>query len=103
MGPLLFLLYINDIQYCSELISIVFADDTTLIYRHRCLKNLNEVIQNETNKVTDWLNANKLCVNTEKIFFNQQKIRNRIIDDFRISISNGDIKELSQKRYISRI
>jgi hypothetical protein len=49
------------------------------------------------------LNANKLCVNTEKLFFNQQKIRNRIIDDFRISISNGDIKELSQKRYISRI
>ena len=73
LGPLLFLLYINDIQYCSELISIVFVDDTTLIYRHRCLKNLNEVIQNETNKVTDWLNANKLCVNTEKFFFQSAK------------------------------
>ena len=55
LGPLLFLLYINDIQFCSELISIVlFADDTNILFSHTCLKQLNEVIQIETNKITDW-------------------------------------------------
>jgi retron-type reverse transcriptase len=34
LGPLLFLLYINDIQYCSELVSIIlFADDTNILYK----------------------------------------------------------------------
>ena len=53
-GPLLFILYINDIQYCSELISIVLlADDTNILYSYTCLKKLNEIIQNEMNEITD--------------------------------------------------
>ncbi len=48
LGPLLFLLYINDIQYCSELISIaLFADDTSILYSHTCPKKLNEIVQTE--------------------------------------------------------
>jgi retron-type reverse transcriptase len=35
LGPLLFLLYINDIQYCSKLVSMVlFADDTSILHSH---------------------------------------------------------------------
>ena len=57
LGPL-FLLYINYIQYHSELISIVlFADDTNILYT--CLK-INEIIQVEiNNKITDWLHECK--------------------------------------------
>ena len=67
LGPLLFLLYINDIQYCSELVSIVlFADDTNIHYNHTCLKKMNEFTQVKINKIADWLNANKLSINTEK-------------------------------------
>ena len=52
LGPLLFLLYINDIQFCSELISIVlFADDTNILFSHTCLKQLNEIIQIQMNKL----------------------------------------------------
>ena len=41
LGPLLFLLYINDIQYCSELVSIIlFADDTNILYSDSCLEKL---------------------------------------------------------------
>ena len=46
LGPLLFLIYINDIQNCSKIVSIIlFADDTNVFYSHTCLKTLNEVMQ----------------------------------------------------------
>jgi hypothetical protein len=65
LGPLLFLVYINYIQFCSELISIVlFADDTNILFSHTCLKQLNEIIQIQMNKIT-----NKLSINTEKTKF----------------------------------
>jgi uncharacterized PurR-regulated membrane protein YhhQ (DUF165 family) len=67
LGPLLFLLYINDIQNCSNIISnILFADDTIIFYSHACLKTLNQTIQEEINKIAVWLNINKLSINTEK-------------------------------------
>ena len=52
LRPLLFLLYIIDIQNCSKLILIVlFADDTTISYSHKCLKTLNETIQLELDSI----------------------------------------------------
>ena len=44
LGPLLllFLLYTNDIENCSELVSVMlFADDTNILYSHTCLKALD--------------------------------------------------------------
>ena len=41
LGPLLFLLYINDIQYCSSKLQFfLFADDTNALYAHKDLKTL---------------------------------------------------------------
>ena len=76
LGPLLFILYINDIQNCSTIISnILFADDTTIFYSHAYLKTLNQTIQEEINKIAVWLNINKLSINTEK--------NNKIIEQVR--------------------
>ena len=39
LGPLLFLIYINDLQYASNLLEpIIFADDTNLFYSHKNIK-----------------------------------------------------------------
>jgi hypothetical protein len=90
LGPLLFLLYINDIQFCSELISIVlFVDDTNILFSHTCLKQLNKIIQIEMNKITDWLNANKLSINTEKTK-----------DDIKILINNESIKQVKNTTFL---
>jgi retron-type reverse transcriptase len=52
LGLLLFLLYINDIENCSELISVIlFATDTNILYSHTCLKTLNKIIQVELEKL----------------------------------------------------
>jgi hypothetical protein len=67
LGPLLFLIYINDIENCGKILSFVlYADDTNAFYSNSCLKTLASTIQNEMNEVVQWLNANKLSINASK-------------------------------------
>ena len=70
LGPLLFLIYINDIYNSSEkLYFYLFADDTNLLYADKDLRSLESVINIELQKVCDWLNANKLTINAKKSNF----------------------------------
>ena len=48
---------------------ILFADDTNIFYSNSCLKTLNKIIQLEIDKIADWLNVNKLSINTTKTKF----------------------------------
>ena len=68
LGPLLFLIYINDIyNYSSKKFSFyLFADDTNLLYADKDLKSLESVTNIELQKVCDWLNAKRLTVNAKK-------------------------------------
>ena len=67
LGPLLFLLYINDIENCSNVISFVlYADDTNAFYSNSCLTSLTNTMQEEINKIMNWLNANKLSIKASK-------------------------------------
>jgi hypothetical protein len=101
LGPVLFLLYINDIQYCSKLVSIIlFADDTNILCSDVCLKTLNETIQVEMNKITDWLNVNKLSINTAKtklILFRSKNKKPKC--DLRISINSDTVKQVKKLRF----
>lgn len=64
LGPLLFLLYINDICSCSTKLGFyLFADDTNLLYSHKNLKILERTVNNELTNVYDWLTSNKLSLN----------------------------------------
>ena len=67
LGPLLFLIYINDIHNSSAKLSFyLFADDTSLLYADANLKSLEKTVNSELLKVSDWLNANKLTLNAKK-------------------------------------
>ena len=70
LGPLLFLIYINDFHNSSEKLSFyLFADDTNLLYADKNLKSLEKTVNNELVRVSDWLNANKLTLNAKKSNF----------------------------------
>ena len=64
LGPLLFLVYINDIcNSCNQMKFYLFADDTNLLYADKNLKFLESTINDELCKLYDWLIANKLSLN----------------------------------------
>ena len=67
LGPLLFLLYVNDI-YCSstKLKFYLFADDTNVLHGHKDLKFLEKEMNVELNNVYQWLVSNKLTLNLKK-------------------------------------
>ena len=67
LGPLLFLLYVNDISSVStKLFSILFADDTNALAFGKDLNLLIETVNYELKKVVTWLAANKLSLNIKK-------------------------------------
>ena len=81
LGPLLFLLYINDLANVSNvLFSILFADDSNLFISGGDPNDLVNTMNKDMIKVIDWLRANKLTLNTDKthfvLFRRQQKLSN---------------------------
>ena len=96
LGPLLFLLYINDLANVSKLIfPIIFADGTNLFITGKDEKTLISIMNCELAKVVHWMRVNRLCLNISKthfIIFTPPKrkvslLSDLIIDGFVISRS----------------
>ena len=66
LGPLLFTLYINDINSSTSDCPKLFADDTCLILQDNTLNHLYNKIFSEISSVNKWMGANKLTLNLEK-------------------------------------
>ena len=103
LGPLLFLLYINDIYKSSSLFAFyLFADDTSIILANNNLKELETLVNRELGNVNEWLKANKLSLNIKKsnfvIFRPRQKNmpfipRIRIFDSVTNTYANLEMKD----------
>ena len=102
LGPLLFLLYINDFRNCCRAFDFhIFADDTNLFYSNSSLIEREETINYNLTLVSNWLKANKLSLNIDKTnFINfhppQKAIKHRV----RLSINNKVIKQEKHIKYL---
>lgn len=98
LGPLLFALYINDLESLSNDVEInLFADDTAIFCSESTYTNLIKK-SNETLKTLDgWLRANKLTLNTQKthfVDFSKDKNKSHIP-----KILKYDSRQLEEKEY----
>ena len=66
LGPILFLIYVNDIRNATTLNVLSFADDTTIITSSPDIKELYAKMNFELQKLEVWFMANKLCLNVKK-------------------------------------
>ena len=63
LGPLLFLLYINDFRLClTETSSGHFADDTFILYNSKNLATIETIVNCELKQVVKWLRLNRLSL-----------------------------------------
>ena len=70
LGPLLFLLYINDLPNISKALNFyLFADDTNIYYESKSLIDMEKTINKELSKLYLWLNVNRLSLNSDKTHF----------------------------------
>ena len=70
LGPLLFLIFIDDIPNSSQKLNFVlFADDTNMLYADKHPKSLEETVNKGLKNVCEWLHANKLTLNIKKCNF----------------------------------
>ena len=103
LGPLLFLIYINDLPLVSDIFEIlIYAIDTTLYCNVN--QTLNDtVINGELNKITDWLSANKLSLNVKKTKFMVFHTAQRKVTYPSLKINNVSIEQVNQFNFLGLI
>ena len=105
LGPLLFLIYINDITNSSKNLEfILYADDTTLCYTQPDTENIKENVEYELNKVNTWFKSNKLIVNFDKTHFvpfhNKSRAFTDALESIEITIDSHPLKKLDSVNFL---
>ena len=102
LGPLLFLIYINDLCNVSNALDLLlFADDTSIFFSNKNLESLSFTVNNELNKLTEWFFANKLSINIKKsnymVFRPRQK---RQTPDIKVALNNHDLTRVKETVFL---
>ena len=105
LGPLLFLIYINDlINVSKSLYTVLFADDTNMFYSDKNPDKIMETINNELAKIDIWFKVNKLSLNTSKthyiLFGNIKKAKQNAYRDLNININGTCIQSTDKTKFL---
>ena len=66
LGPLFFLIYINDLAYSTKMSSCLFADDTTCYLSNNNLDDLISKFNHEVVYLAEWVKFNQMIINWKK-------------------------------------
>ena len=96
LGPLLFLVYVNDLPSSSKMLKpIMFADDTNLFCEHKDIK-LFATVNEELININDWFMANKLSLNVAKTKYSLFQKPSRV-DDLPLKVPKLSINSQETK------
>ena len=100
LGPVLFLMYINDLPNITNKCNFtLFADDTTLTFKSHKLNDLEKEINSTLVLICDWLCGNKLVINIDKtklILFHRTRVKHKL----NIKINNIAIKQSTNFKFL---
>ena len=100
LGPILFLLYVNDLPRSSDLLPIIFADDTNVFCSGEddtsCVTHLNT----QLNRLIQWIRANKLSLNVDKSQFIVFSKGRRNHDTLEVKIDGKTVKRVSSIKFL---
>ncbi len=103
LGPLLFSLYINNLQLQGSQASIImYADDTVIVFSHTDYIHIQTVLNNELRNVKAWLDKHKLTLNTKKtkyMIFGSQKQLHKV-GPMKIEIGDQEIERVKSFKYL---
>ena len=100
LGPLLFLIYINDLpRSLTNLKAILFADDTTLFTSSMNIQQLSNMISDDLREVKNWLIANRLTLNADKTYYMIFSLRH-IPENTHITLGTAILERKSQGKFL---
>ena len=107
LGPLLFLLYINDISQSIECEVLLYADDTCLLFQHKDTMIIKEQLNKNFQSLCDWFLDNKLSVHfgedkTKSILFGS-KLKIKKATSLDIKYNNIKITQYKKVTYLGCI
>ena len=105
LGPLLFLIYINDLPSSITSPIILFADDTSVISKAKSTNELHEITTNTVTVLQDWFAANKLTINStkSKLLIFTANIRATNISMLPIMCNNNTIEYVTNFKFLGII
>jgi hypothetical protein len=108
LGPLLFLVYINDLPNCLSAASPrMFADETNISYAANILSEPENVINSELKNLKYWLEANKLSLNIAKTEFmiigSRQRMHAHSNENININLDGNVIKQVDKAKSLGLI
>jgi VIT1/CCC1 family predicted Fe2+/Mn2+ transporter len=110
LGPLLFLVYINDLPNCLRLSAAsprMFADETNISYAANIFSELENVINSELKNLKYWLEANKLSLNIAKTEFmiigSRQGMHAHSNENININLDGNVIKQVDKAKSLGLI
>ena len=111
LGPLLFLIYINDLPFSLKKGKVtMYADDTSISYSSKNMEDINQTLNSELGHLKQWLQGNKLSLNvlkTQALVVGSKpkikKITEKVVDPPQFLIGDAQAEIVDQTNYLGVI